>query len=247
MLQQKRNYLFIAAIGGLILVIVFVISGTAGRNAILNETGETRRVVEAALLQFLPETAASADDPALVTAADNLSNTPYVTRLWVVDNAGKIVYHHNGPGKVGDEVRELSGRDGRSLVAALSSDVFSGPQALQIYTAEALMVEGEHNDVFRPLIKPVPNADGRMVAMIGLSYDVSSGLSTPPSAGWIAQMLLLLLGLAVYWLALPLWTYLDARARGEPAIFWALFVVVSNLVGLFAYLIVVNRKLTVNS
>jgi hypothetical protein len=242
MFKQKRNYLFIAAIAGLMLVIALVIAGTAGRNAMLNETGETRRVVEAALMQFLPETAASTDDPALVAAADKLANTQYVTRLWVVDSAGKIVYHHNGPGKVGDEVRELSGRDGRSLVASLSSDVFSGPQALQIYTAEALMVEGEHNDVFRPLVKPVSNADGRMVAMIGLSYDVSSGLSTPPSAGWVAQMLLLLLGLAVYWLALPLWTYLDARARGEPATLWGLFVLVSNLVGLIAYLIVENRK-----
>jgi hypothetical protein len=247
MFQHKRNYLLIAAVAGLILVIALVIAGTAGRNAMLNETGETRREVEAALLQFLPETAASVDDPALLAAAANLSNTQYVTRLWVVDNAGKIVYHHAGPGQVGDEVRSLSGRDGRSLVAALSSDVFTGPQALQIYTAEALMVEGEHNDVFRPLVKPVPNADGRMVAIVGLSYDVSSSLSTPPTPGWIAQMLLLLLGLAVYWLSLPLWTYLDARTRGEPAVFWGLFVVVSNLVGLLAYLIVVNRKSTVHS
>ena len=59
MFKQKRNYLFIAAIAGLILVIALVIAGTAGRNAMLNETGETRQVVEAALMQFLPDTAIS--------------------------------------------------------------------------------------------------------------------------------------------------------------------------------------------
>lgn len=238
---NKHNLLIFTALAGLILVIVLLIAFSSQREATLTESTETRQSVEALLEQRLPESVESVQDAALVDAAQALTGAPYIVRLWVVDQSGQITFHHNGPGKVGDEVRQIAGRDGRSLIAALSSDEFSGPQAIQIYTATALLVEGEHNDVFRPLVRPLYNADGRMVGIIGLSYEVNPQVGAP-AAGEIARTILFLLGLAVYWLSLPLWTWLDARRRGEPAALWAIFVLVANLVGLISYLIVIQKK-----
>jgi hypothetical protein len=46
-----------------------------------------------------------------------------------------------------------------------------------------------------------------------------------------------LLALAVYWLCLPLWVWLDARERGERAWAWAVFVLLGNPVALPAYIL----------
>lgn len=238
---MKRNTVLIAAAVGLGLVLVLFVVISTQRAAGLTESAETRRTVEDALDNWMPATSESADAPKVLDAGNSVANAPYVARLWIVDDTGKILLHHSGPGQVGDSVRTLAGRDGRSLVGGLSSDEFSGPQALQIYTAAALMVDGDHNDVFRPLVRPIKNAAGRVVGMVGLSYDVSAEISAP-AGSTIALTLLLLFSFGLYWLALPLWTYLDARARQEPPLLWAAFVLVANLVGLLAYLLVVNRR-----
>lgn len=238
---MKRNGLFFVAAFGLALVLVLIILLSSRRAAVLTESAETRRTVEDALDTWMPPAAESAEDAKVLDAARSVANAPYVARLWIVDDTGKILFHHDGPGQEGDTVRTLAGRDGRSLVGGLSSEEFSGPQALQIYTAAALMVEGEHNDVFRPLVRPIKNAAGRVVGMIGISYDVSEEVSAPP-ASEIILSLLLLLGLGLFWLPLPLWTYLDARSRQEPALLWAAFVLVANLVGVVAYLLIVNHR-----
>lgn len=238
--NTQHNGLIWAAVAGLVLAIAILTSSIGQRAEMLTDNGDTRRAVEESLQRLLPEQIISAHDEALLNAAHTLTGAPYVARVWVVDDSGRIVFHQGGPGKVGDEVRSLSGQNGRSLIAALSSDNFSGPQALQVYTAMALMVEGDHNDVFRPIVKPLNNAQGHMTAMVGLSYDVNPAVSAPAAAE-ILRMALLLLGLAVYWFCLPVWTYQDARMRGEPAQLWAVFVLIANLVGLVAYLIVVSR------
>jgi len=45
-------------------------------------------------------------------------------------------------------------------------------------------------------------------------------------------------GLLGYWLALPLWTWLDARQRGDRAWTWSIFVLLGNVMALLAYLLV---------
>jgi hypothetical protein len=53
----------------------------------------------------------------------------------------------------------------------------------------------------------------------------------------MATLLTGFLGLASYWLSLPAWVWLDARARGERAWVWAVFVLLGNLVGLITYIL----------
>jgi hypothetical protein len=100
--------------------------------------------------------------------------------------------------------------------------------------------EGDHNDVFRHLVRAVPDAAGNTAALVVLAYDVNPWVGQP-SAGYIAVLLTGLAGFLVYWLALPVWVYLDARARAEAAALWGVFVLFTNLVGLIAYLIVIHR------
>ena len=55
--------------------------------------------------------------------------------------------------------------------------------------------------------------------------------------GYATALFLVPIGLMVYWLVLPWWVFLDAKARGERAWVWAMFVLLGNLVALFAYLL----------
>jgi hypothetical protein len=53
----------------------------------------------------------------------------------------------------------------------------------------------------------------------------------------VVSLLVVLLGLLMYWLSLPLWVFLDARQRGERALAWAGFVLIGNLVALLTYIL----------
>ena len=59
--------------------------------------------------------------------------------------------------------------------------------------------------------------------------------------GSIAAMLGFYLAAAIYWLALPLWVFLDARDRRDRALAWGIFVLIGNLVALLAYLLATSR------
>jgi len=47
----------------------------------------------------------------------------------------------------------------------------------------------------------------------------------------------LALFLAIYWISVPAWTFLDARDRGETAWIWGAFTVIGNVIALVAYLL----------
>jgi hypothetical protein len=100
-----------------------------------------------------------------------------------------------------------------------------------------VQAEGEHNDVFCQLLRPVRAPDGSLAGLVGVTYDVSPGGGLP-SLLFIALVLVGLAAMAVYWLSLPLWVWLDARRRGERAVVWAVFVLLGNLVALLAYILV---------
>jgi hypothetical protein len=51
----------------------------------------------------------------------------------------------------------------------------------------------------------------------------------------------------IYWLALPLWVFLDARDRRERALAWGIFVLIGNLVALLAYLLATSRPAAAKS
>lgn len=179
-------------------------------------------------------------DPRLIAAAERLKGEPYVASVWLVDGEGDIVFHWRGPGRKGRNVASLAERDMGRVLEGRGSGTFSDLQKLQLLTVGAIRSEREHNDVFRHLVRPVQGDDGLPAALVAVAYDVSPYVRGPATYGVILT-LIFVAGLAVYWLGLPLWVYLDASSRGEAAVLWGALVLLTNLVGLLAYLIVISK------
>lgn len=242
MKRPNFNWILYLALGGLALAVAILVLYNGRRQAVITETGETRRAVETTLAELLPAQVASAADPALLAAAQAAADRPYVAWVWVAGLDGVLTYHNGGPGQVGSSLAEIASRgDGPNLVAALPDNQFSPAQKLQVLAVAALRTEGEHNDVFRPLLRVIPGQDGQPGALVVVAYDASASLSAADPFA-IVSILLLLAALGTYWMGLPVWVLLDARARGEPAALWGLFILFSNLAGLLAYLIIAARK-----
>lgn len=212
----------------------------ADRKRMLTDTGETRASVDASLDRLLPATAQSARDPHLLAAVERLKVEPYVASVWLVDDAGDIAVHLRGPGRAGQNVAALAERDMGRVLEGMGSGAISDIQRLQLLTVAAIRSEGEHNDVFRHLVRPVQGRGGAPAALVAVAYDVSPHVSGPP-ARTIILTLVFVGGLALYWLGLPVWVYLDAASRGEAAAIWGAFVLITNMVGLLAYLIVISK------
>jgi len=236
--QLKRALPIVAVVAALAAVLILVL-GSSQRAAMLVDTGETRPVVEAALAPLLALRLASADDPALRQAVEAAMRAEYVETIWVFASDGRIVYAagSTAASTASGTAEEHATGETRRVLASMPAGTLNADQRLALLAASAIQAEGEHNDIYRHLVREVRGADGALVALIGVAYDVSPAAGAAPTAGWIASMLGLLLALGVYWLSLPLWVLLDARERGERAPVWAAFVFLGNLVALLAYLL----------
>ncbi len=113
---------------------------------------------------------------------------------------------------------------------------------LELRLAAALRREGEHNDIYRHMVRSIPGPDGETAAYIGVAYEA---VDTTPGTADIIFLLLGGAGFLVYWLGLPLWVTLDSRAGGggRAAVLWGMFVLVANAAGLLAYLLVRHRSM----
>jgi hypothetical protein len=237
----KRNWIAVAAAAGILISAVTGTLLTQRRSRMLVDTGVTRAAVENSWRSLLPKTVESARDPRLIAAVRELEKALYVVSVWVVAPDGVIVYQKGGPGQLGDKVQDLAKDDMAPAIAALGLGAFSETQRLQLLAVAAMRREGEHNDVFRHIVRVVANPAGGLAAVVVLAYDVSPWVGAPPGLPYLTLLFSGLAGFAVYWLGLPLWVALDARVRGEAAALWAVFVLFTNLVGLVAYLIVIWR------
>ena len=240
-MQAKRNWIAVAAVAGIAWSVASGVVLTQQRSRILVDTGATRAAVENSLGTLLPKSVESARDPRLLRAAEELNRAPYVAATWVVSPGGEIVFHRGGPGKQGDQVQDLTRDDMVPTVEALGPGALPEAQRVPLLAVAAMRREGDHNDVFRHLARVAPNAGGGLAAIVVLAYDLSPAVGGPPDAGYLALLLTGLAGFGLYWLGLPLWVARDARARGDAAVLWGLFVFFTNLVGLVAYLIVIWR------
>lgn len=236
--QLKRALPIVAVVSALVAVLILVL-GSSQRQATLVDTGETRAAVEAALAPLLALRPASADDPTFRQAVEAAGRTEYVATIWVFAPDGRIVYAagSTAASTASGTAEEHATAETRRVLASMPAGALNADQLLALLAASAIQAEGEHNDVYRHLVREVRGADGALVALVGVAYDVSPMVGAAPTAVWIASMLGLLLALGVYWLSLPLWVWLDARERGERAPVWAAFVFVGNLVALLAYLL----------
>ena len=240
MLVNKKWILVISVVGIIAAISVIIFSGL-NRSRMLVDTGETRLSVTSSMNQILPQTAKSAEDQSLINAANELEDEPYISSVWVVDRNGKIVLHVKGPGKQGENVKDINRGEMTRVLEAIEEGTFSDLQKLQLFTVGAIRSEGEHNDVFRHLVHQINNQDGNVVALIALAYDVNPYVSEPGITA-IILTLVIPLGIIAYWLGLSLWVFFDSRARGESAPLWGFFVLITNLVGLIAYLISTRKR-----
>jgi len=240
-MQTRRKWIAVVALAGILAAVVMGVVTTRERSKILVDTGATRAAVESSIRNLIPKSVESGRDPRLISAAELLSKEPYVASAWVVNQTGEIVFHQGGPGKQGDRVQDLAQDDMARALEALEAHVLSESQKLQLLAVGAVRREGEHNDVFRHLAYEVADGAGRPAALVVLAYDANPLLGQPDGF-YIVSLLIGIVGFATYWLALPLWVYLDARARGDAAALWCVFVLFTNLVGLVAYLIVITQS-----
>lgn len=231
----------VALVGASTALIGFVLISYQ-RASFLVDTGETRPAVEATVARLQALRPASVDDPALRRAVEETLHAPYVATVWLFAPDGRVVYSAGsaairGQGSAGD----LATDEARRLLATLPEGALSEQQRTWILTASAIQAEGEHNDVYRHMLRLVHAPDDSVVALLGVAYDVSPAVGEP-ALGWIGGLLIWLLAVGVYWLALPLWVWLDAHERGERAWIWAAFVFIGNLVALIAYVLAVRPR-----
>ena len=226
------------AVAGLLLALVFFLLASGGRSRALSDTGETRASVERVVEKVASLQPSGLDDPAFRQAVSDLERAPYVASVWLVSPDGRIVYAAGSTARSAPagNVADLATAEGRRVAESLTG-VLTDEERRLVLAASTIQREGEHNDVYRHLVRVVRRRDGAATAIIGIAYDVSPTLSRPVSVGDAASVLAFFAGIAVYWFSLPLWVFLDARARGERAAVWAGFVLVGNFVALAAYLL----------
>jgi hypothetical protein len=235
-MRSKATPLLAASVAALLITTLALIAGSGKRDEWLKETGQTRRAVEESAAQLLPATVESAADPRLRTAAVQLAQQPYVTRLWLVDPSGRILLSRNSPGREGDSVHDLAPDDFAAVLRGAPDAALTTSQRTQLLAMAAQRRDGDHNDVFKPLLRVVRTPAGTDAAFVALCY-----LVNPESSSFTPLLMAAAAGLGIYWIGLVGWVFLDARARRENAALWALLVFFTNLVGILAYLLATRR------
>ncbi|MGI6208136.1 MAG: hypothetical protein ACOYEW_07965 [Anaerolineae bacterium] len=241
--MKTRSWLVVVAVAGLALAVAALALFTVERRQTLRDLTETRAAIEASLARLLPSSVPSAQDEALLRAAEQVAADPSVAGAWVIDQEGTIVFHRGiGPGEEGQSIHDLDQGIGRRLLEALPADSLRPEVQLQVLGVAALGSEGATSAALEPLLRSLRDDSGRQVGLLVLVY----GVAGPAGSSSIRALVPAAVGggLALYWLTLPLWVFLDARPRGENALLWAAFVLVTNLVGLIAYLLVLSRPRT---
>lgn len=234
--RLKRTLPIVAVTGALVALVMSVLVGPwVGRRALLADTGETRRVVETTTLpQLLALQPTSVEDASFRDAVDQARDAPYVAVVWLFAPDGRIVEGNRV--FAGRTAQESATDETRRVLGILPQEELTSEQRQALLAASVMQAEGEHNDVWRHLLREIRGPEDELVGWIGVTFDVSPSVGAP-GAAYISFILILLLALGVYWLSLPVWVWLDARARGERAWVWGIFVLLGNLVALIAYIL----------
>jgi hypothetical protein len=232
--KLKKILPMMAMIGALIGLAALVALSTVQRG-ILIDTGETTLSVVQTLSRIQAMQPQSIEDPSFKAAIDQAREAPYIATIWLFSPEGQIIQGNAAYpyGVVDKEATEET----RRILAALPEEFLTSEQSTALQAASVMQAEGEHNDVYRHILREVYDKDGKIVALAGATFDVSPEVGDSPSTGWILLILGVLLGMGIYWIALPFWVWLDARDRGERYWVWGTFVLLGNLVALMAYIL----------
>ena len=206
------------AAAGLVVAVLMLGVSSRDRQRMLADNGETRRAVDPALNAVLDRHPVSLDEASFRSAVADLGRARYVATVWLFRQTAGWRLHRAAP-----PLRRRRGRRRRILATEETVRVLGAvegvlpPSARTLaLVASSIMREGEHNDVYRHLARPVTAASGSVEGYLGIDL-ASPSLAAPVSAAWILELAAFTVGLAVYWMALPLWVFLDARARGDRA------------------------------
>jgi hypothetical protein len=227
------------AAAGLLAAVLSVFLWSSDLRLARTDTGHTRPVVRQSADALLAQHPASVADTAFRRAVEQLQSARHVGAVWLFAADGTLLFASGSTAAstpVGRTAAGLATAETVRVVEALQ-ETLTADQETALLAASAIMREGEHNDVFRHMLRPVTGPDGSIVGYLGVNYPANPALGGSVSPAYLAGLLVLLTGLAAYWLSLPFWVLLDAGPRGERAWVWAAFVLVGNLVALMAYLL----------
>jgi hypothetical protein len=232
----KRSLPVIAVVAAFVaLAMALAVGPWLGRQMLSTGMDETRRAAEKTLARLQALRPASLDDAAFQEAVVQARDARYIAYVWLFAADGEVLVGNRASS---ESTVEASATDEmRRVLGILPDATVSDAQRTALLAASAMQKEGEHNDVFRHLLREIRGPDDELVGWVGVTFDVSPAVSAP-GAGYISSILGLALAMAIYWLSLPVWVWLDARARGERAVTWAIFVLLGNLVALIAYILV---------
>ena len=225
-MHAKKQLPIIAVAAAAVALVTVIVLGLQ-RRSLLDDTGETRLSVESAVRHLQECHPVTLDDTGFRNALIDAALAPYISQIRLFNPDGRLA---------DDERRTAFARAGSSIqrtLAVLPSELITEELEGWLLAASRLTAEGEHADVFNYMLRPIQGPDGSLTGMVGIVYDKSPWVSES-GLGWILGVLLALVGLTTYWMALPLWVFLDARERGERAWAWAIYVFIGNFIALIA-------------
>lgn len=219
-----------------LLAIVGIVALSFWRVELVTDTGETLASIEQSLEPLTILQPTSIDDARFQHAIQEVTEAPRLATFWLMEPHGEVVLATGATAQSFAQgiAQHQSQMEIQLVLSALPADALSHEQETLIHVASAIQREGEHNDIYRHIVRRIRAPDGSVIALIGIAYEISPD---EVGAGWKALILVSLVGLIGYWLALPAWTWLDARQRGERAWPWAIFVLFGNMMALLAYLL----------
>jgi hypothetical protein len=244
MLKWKCSLPIIAVVALVVAIAgLFLVGGTLNGPRV--ESGETQQSVDAAVAKLQSSHPDSLEAPAFREAVEKLRHARFVVYVWLIRPDGQIAYSTAPSASHGrlEGVGESATKETRRILSEMPEGFLTSQQKTALLAASAIQSEGEHNDVYRHMIRPIQNGNDMNVGFIGVAYATSPGEDAFPGVPYAITLLLIPIGLLVYWLALPGWVFLDAKGRGEKAWVWAMFVLLGNLVALFAYLLTRHPRL----
>jgi len=235
--MRPRTILPLLSFLSLAVLVTDVAILTVWKSARVEEDPALRSGVEGSLTDLRGLRPDSAGDPILKRVTADLLDDPRISGVWLFSPDGRVLLSEGATAAstpVHSRMEELASPEASALVSALPESLMTPEVRTGLLVASSIRREGSHNDVYGHFVYPIRGEAGTLRGFVGVAYPLGS---LEASLLWKLAVMLAILSLALYWLSLPLWVLVDGRERGEPAIPWAVFVLIGNLVALIAYIL----------
>jgi hypothetical protein len=222
----------------LVLLVITTIVFKPQRNA---ENTENKKIVLDKLKQISLESKETLNSKTFFDYVNKTIDCNVINTIWIINQKGEIVYAKGlmaSSTPLNATAYNLIDDQNRGLINAVEGNIDTVQKQI-IIIAAAIRREGEHNDIYGHLVKPLKSNQNELAGFIGVAYSLEDN-SEHSVAIFITIDIALIFCFFVYWLSIPVWVYLDSRKRNDKYILWAVFVLIGNLPAYIAYLI--SRK-----